>query len=178
MESKPLPRNLQEELQSRFAKIICFKSLHYTLDLVAHYLRRMRDGGLLWIIQKQRNDLIFNSFYWSVEKTQHIVWDALLNYGRIEWQRALPRLSKTLRKLMMWLIMIFEKGLIMFGILKASLLPRVIQCGLGRLGQWWALLALDPHGSVVQGFPPCRVRETFEINELKSAPSQLLPVFF
>jgi hypothetical protein len=46
--------------------------------------------------------------------------------------------------------------------------------------QWWGrflgiIIGWDP--GVCQVQPVTRVRETFELNQLKSAPSQLLPVF-
>jgi hypothetical protein len=40
-------------------------------------------------------------------------------------------------------------------------------------GVMFALIILE----CLQGIFPSRVRETFELNQLKSAPSQLLPVF-
>lgn len=51
-------------------------------------------SGLTWIIWKQWNDMIFNSIDWPIEKTWQHVWDARLDYGRIERQRTLKALEK------------------------------------------------------------------------------------
>lgn len=42
-----------------------------------------------------RNDTIFNSIHWHVEKTHQHVWDALFDYGRVEWQKTLKVLEIT-----------------------------------------------------------------------------------
>jgi hypothetical protein len=34
-------------------------------------------NGLMWIIWRQRNDLVFNALQWPIEKTQQGIWDAL-----------------------------------------------------------------------------------------------------
>ena len=39
------------------------------------------------------NDLVFNDTYWLAEKTHQIVWDSLLDYGRLEWQQTLNNLE-------------------------------------------------------------------------------------
>ena len=42
--------------------------------------------GLLWIIWRQRNDLVFNNLQWPVEKSRQVIWDAIHDYGRIKWK--------------------------------------------------------------------------------------------
>ena len=51
-------------------------------------------SGLPWIIWRQRNDGIFNKVQWPVEKTRQVIWDALQDYGRIEWKWALKDLEE------------------------------------------------------------------------------------
>jgi hypothetical protein len=51
-------------------------------------------SGIPWIIWRQRNDLIFNKLQWPIEKTSQIIWDALQDYGRIEWKWTLRDLEK------------------------------------------------------------------------------------
>ena len=48
----------------------------------------------MWIIWQQWNDLIFNRLQWPIEKTRQINWDALQDYGRIEWKWTLRDLEK------------------------------------------------------------------------------------
>ena len=50
----------------------------------------------MWIIWRQRNDLVFNILQWHVEKTCQVIWDALQDYGRIEWKQTLLHLEKAL----------------------------------------------------------------------------------
>lgn len=37
---------------------------------------------------------MFNTLQWHVEKTRQVIWDALQNYGRIEWKHTLSDLEK------------------------------------------------------------------------------------
>ena len=46
-------------------------------------------SGLPWIIWCQHNNLACNASQWPLEKTHLVVWDSLLDYGRLEWQRTL-----------------------------------------------------------------------------------------
>ena len=51
--------------------------------------------GLPWIIRRQWNDLLFlNKLQWPIDKIRQIIWDALQDYGRIEWKRMLRDLEK------------------------------------------------------------------------------------
>ena len=47
--------------------------------------------GFFW---HQWNDEIFVKVQWPIEKTPRIIWDALQDYGRIEWKRMLKDLEK------------------------------------------------------------------------------------
>ena len=53
-------------------------------------------SAFMWILWQQRNDMVFNSLQWPIEKTCQAIWDALQDYGRIEWKRTLECLEKTL----------------------------------------------------------------------------------
>jgi hypothetical protein len=48
------------------------------------------------IIWCQRNDQNLNALPRPVKKLHQVVWDSLLGYGRLEWQRTLMVLEKTL----------------------------------------------------------------------------------
>lgn len=50
-------------------------------------------NGLTWIIWRQRNDLDFNAMQWLLKKTYQVVWDSLIDYGKIEWQQTLSDLE-------------------------------------------------------------------------------------
>ena len=39
---------------------------------------------------------MFNELQRTIEKTRQVVWDALKDYGRIEWKWTLPDLEKAL----------------------------------------------------------------------------------
>ena len=43
----------------------------------------------------QQNDMVFNNLQWPIEKTRQVIWDALQDYGRIEWKQTLKDLEKT-----------------------------------------------------------------------------------
>ena len=51
-------------------------------------------NGIMWIIWHQRNDSNRNGIERLVEKTHQVVWDSLLDCGRLEWQRTLTNLEK------------------------------------------------------------------------------------
>ena len=53
-------------------------------------------NGLLWIIWRQWNDLVFNALQWPIEKTRRVIRENLQEYGRIEWQWTLVDLEKAL----------------------------------------------------------------------------------
>ena len=46
-------------------------------------------SGIPWIIWHQQNDMVFNNLHLPYEKTRQIIWDALQDYGRIDWKRTL-----------------------------------------------------------------------------------------
>ncbi len=48
---------------------------------------------ILWI---EWNDLVFNNEKWNVGKIHKIIWDALLDYGRVVWNRCMWLLKKPL----------------------------------------------------------------------------------
>ena len=52
-------------------------------------------SGLPWIIWHQHNDFIFNKVQWPVEKTRQVIWNALHDYGTIEWKRTLKDLEES-----------------------------------------------------------------------------------
>lgn len=80
-------------------------------------------GGLPWIVWRQWNDLILNNKAWPIEKMHHVVWDALLDFGRLEWQHTLKDPKK---KPWMLPIKTFLMNFIQFGVLKDLLLLIVI----------------------------------------------------
>ena len=51
-------------------------------------------SGLSWIIWRERNDLVFNTPQWPIEKTHQVIWDALQDYDRIEWKWTILDLEK------------------------------------------------------------------------------------
>ncbi len=50
-------------------------------------------GITLWI---EWNDLVFNNERWNVGKIHKIIWDALLDYGRVVWNTCMRLIKKTL----------------------------------------------------------------------------------
>jgi hypothetical protein len=40
------------------------------------------------------HDLILNNLQWPIKKTRQVIWDALHDYGRIEWKQTLKDLEK------------------------------------------------------------------------------------
>lgn len=68
-------------MQCIFNKPLSTSSKFYSRNQI--FLR----SGLSWIIWHQRNDLVLNANQWPMEKTHQGVWDPLLHYGRLEWQR-------------------------------------------------------------------------------------------
>jgi hypothetical protein len=38
----------------------------------------------------QRNDLIFNLVKWQDVKLKRVMWDSLLDYGKMEWKHTWP----------------------------------------------------------------------------------------
>ena len=54
-------------------------------------------SGLQWIIWRQRNDLVFSTLQWLIEKTHQVIWDALQGYSRIEWKHTRLDLEKALK---------------------------------------------------------------------------------
>lgn len=59
-----------------------------------HEISLVLCSALPWIICEQNDDLTFNSFHWFIEKIHLSVWDALLNYNRIECHDTLKNLEK------------------------------------------------------------------------------------
>lgn len=43
--------------------------------------------GFPRVISRQQNDLVFNVLQWPIEKICQVIWDALQDYDRIEWQQ-------------------------------------------------------------------------------------------
>ena len=75
-------------MQCLFDRPLC-KTLKW-FSCIWFFLR----SGLPWIIWHQRNDPAFSALQWLIEKTHQVVWDALQDYGRIEWKRTLLDLEK------------------------------------------------------------------------------------
>ncbi len=44
-------------------------------------------GITLWTLWIECNDLVFNNERWNVVKIHKVIWDALLDYGRVAWNR-------------------------------------------------------------------------------------------
>ena len=97
-------------------------------------------SGILWIIWWQQSNMIFNRLQWPVEETRQIVWDALQDYGRIEWKRTLRDSKKVLD-------VAYHNVLNKFDLTwgsKVLLWPEATWSLLGRIGLRWALF-LDFH---------------------------------
>jgi hypothetical protein len=41
--------------------------------------------------------LVFNNERWNVVKIHKVIWDALLDYGRVAWNRCMKLIKKTPR---------------------------------------------------------------------------------
>jgi hypothetical protein len=54
-------------------------------------------GITLWNLWIEWNDLVFNNKRWNVVKIHKVIWDALLVYGRANWNRCMKPIRKTLR---------------------------------------------------------------------------------
>ena len=89
-----LPKNKNLGLQKSF--LWCNASLinlcARLLNDVAFFFKR---SVIPWIIWHHRNDLGFNNLQWPIEKTRQVIWDAVHDYGRIEWNHTLEDLEKT-----------------------------------------------------------------------------------
>ena len=46
------------------------------------------------ITWNQRYDLVSNDVNWLLHNVHQVVWDSLMDYDRIEWQRTLKGLAK------------------------------------------------------------------------------------
>jgi hypothetical protein len=55
-------------------------------------------GIALWSIWIKRNDLIFNSLKWHDVKLRRVMWDSLLDYGKMERKHTLAMIQKYLEK--------------------------------------------------------------------------------
>ncbi len=51
-------------------------------------------GITLWILWSEWNDLVFNNKRWNVVKIRKVIWDALLDYGRVVWNRCMKLIRK------------------------------------------------------------------------------------
>ena len=74
---------------------LCDQPLCKALERFSRILFLLR-SGLPWIIWGQHNDLDFNALQWPLEKTRKIIWNALQDYGKIEWQWTLSDLEKAM----------------------------------------------------------------------------------
>jgi hypothetical protein len=63
----------------------------------------------LWI---EWNDLVFNNKRWNVGKIHKVIWDALLDYGRVVWNRCM----RLIRKTPIWQKNNFSRNLIKVGV--------------------------------------------------------------
>lgn len=43
---------------------------------------------VLWALWIERNDMVFNNARWPTEKLLQHVWSGMLDYGRVEWDKA------------------------------------------------------------------------------------------
>ncbi len=66
-------------------------------------------GITLWI---EWNDLVFNNERWNVGKIHKVIWDALLDYGRVVWNRCM----RLIRKTPIWRKNKFSRNLIRVGV--------------------------------------------------------------
>ncbi len=55
-------------------------------------------GIVLWSIWIEWSDLIFNLVKWQDVRFRKVIWDSLLNYGRMEWKHTLAMIQKYLEK--------------------------------------------------------------------------------
>jgi len=52
-------------------------------------------SSVLWALWIQRNDLTFNGNSWTPDRLRQHIWNALLDYGRAEWQHITKKKSKS-----------------------------------------------------------------------------------
>jgi hypothetical protein len=45
-------------------------------------------GTIVWLLWMERNDAIFNNIKWSHTKLLQKIWLGLVDYGRLDWERA------------------------------------------------------------------------------------------
>jgi len=74
-------------------------------------------GIVLWSIWIEWNDLIFNLVKWWDARLRRIMWDSLLNYGRVEWKHTLAMIQKYPKKKCK-ILELFDK----------SILPSLVIC--------------------------------------------------
>ena len=84
------PHNSFSMVQCLFDEPLC--KILKMFNCIWFFLR----SGLPWIIWRQRNNLVINNMQWHVEKTRKVIWDALQDYGWIEWKQTLKDLEEAL----------------------------------------------------------------------------------
>ncbi len=47
-----------------------------------HVVPTKRHHAMTWI---EHNDLMFNNKRWNLNKVHKVIWDALLDYGKVAW---------------------------------------------------------------------------------------------
>ena len=114
-------------------------------------------SDLPWIIRRQQNDMVFNTLQWPIEKTRRVIWDALHDYGRIEWKRTLMDFGRG----RMWPTRTSLKNLIQLGGSKTLLWLGVAYLSRGWIN-WDGHYLLIPLGCV--GSPRLVVFWVFSCN--------------
>ncbi len=60
-----------------------------------YYIWTIIKGIMLWAIQTGKNDNTFNNFKWNGIKLGRTIWEGLLNYDILYWNRALLHIDKS-----------------------------------------------------------------------------------
>jgi hypothetical protein len=54
--------------------------------------------------------LVFNNKRWNVVKIHNVIWDALLDYGRVAWNRCMRLIRKTPKPKINFMISLIRVG--------------------------------------------------------------------
>ena len=86
-------KNLDTRKSFSMMQCLFDQPLCNTLKRFSHIFFFLR-SGILWIIWRQQNDMVVNNLQCPFEETCQVIWDALQDYGRIEWKRTLRDLEE------------------------------------------------------------------------------------
>ena len=99
-------------------------------------------SSLPWIIWRHRNDLVFNIVQWPMEKTYQAVWDSLLDYGRLKWQRTLQDMEKALDVTYQDILREFDSG----WCVKSLIVTRSNLVITWKIRPWMDIISWSPPG--------------------------------